>query len=100
MLEKFGYLGHDITTSEGRDGAYLLSTRGVRGDPSAGVEGGAIQVTMQDMKSIFDPCINNTISCIQEQICAVQGQGLRVSVWYTHVFWSFAILISTSRLLL
>lgn len=100
MLRTFEGLGQSIIAWESDDRVYFLPAPGVPDDPSAGVEEGGLKLTRQDMESIFDPPINETISRVQEQICAVQGQGLRVSVWYIHVFWSFAILISSSRLLL
>lgn len=56
---------------------------GIPDDPIAGIDGGDLMITREEMKDIFDPVIDKIIPLVQNQVRNVEAkssQGLRLTV--------------------
>lgn len=56
---------------------------GVDDDETAGVEDGFLAISRADMRSIFDPVVDEVIKLVQQQVRDVESCGRKVAVRYS-----------------
>lgn len=83
MLKEFEeVLKRSFSNSE-HDDIFTCPIGGIPDDSAAGIEDGGLIMTREDMKSIFDPVINQIVPLVLEQIEMVEAQrhkNFRISV--------------------
>lgn len=85
MLRKFQEVLRRSFSDSEEDGLFAVPTGWIPDDTKAGIEDGCLQLTREDMRSIFDPVLDKIITLVQEQIDSVQKQqGLRISVCHPY----------------
>lgn len=75
-------LKRNFTDSDDDDEIYC-PVGGIPDDPIAGIDGGDLIITREEMKEIFDPVIDKIIPLVENQVRNVEAkssQGLRLTV--------------------
>ncbi|KAI5843800.1 hypothetical protein DFP73DRAFT_550321 [Morchella snyderi] len=82
IMKKFEEeLKRDFTDSDDDDVIYC-PVGGIPDDPIAGIDGGDLVITREEMKAIFDPVIDKIIPLVKNQVSNVEAkssQGLRLT---------------------
>lgn len=70
-------------TDSDEDDVIYCPVGGIPDDPIAGIDGGDLVISREEMKAIFDPVIDKIIPLVKNQVSNVEAkssQGLRLTV--------------------